>query len=102
MLQERLEGWRVGGRHATWPQNVLYFRDGVSESQYSEIRRREVNHIKAVYAANGQTIVPNIMAVVVTKRHNTRFYPVDGGQNANNGNTIPGMLPCTKNEKTEY
>ncbi|KAE9973273.1 hypothetical protein BLS_003657 [Venturia inaequalis] len=98
MLQERLEGWRVGGRHATWPQNVLYFRDGVSESQYSEIRRREVNHIKAVYAANGQTIVPNIMAVVVTKRHNTRFYPVDGGQNANNGNTIPGT--CVESEVT--
>lgn len=92
MLQERLNAWQAAGRHPAWPQNVLYFRDGVSESQYSEIRRREVSQIRAVYTANGQTIVPNVMAVVVTKRHNTRFYPTATGLNQNNGNTPPGTL----------
>lgn len=92
MLQERMNAWQTVGKHNAWPQNVLYFRDGVSESQYSEIRRREVDRIRIVYAANGQAVVPKIMAVVVTKRHNTRFYPTADGISRNNGNTPPGMF----------
>jgi hypothetical protein len=74
MLKQLLTAWSAanGGR---LPKYVLYFRDGVSDSQYIQVRREEVDKIKEVFKdfrLGAQ--IPKVTAIVVTKRHHTRFY----------------------------
>jgi hypothetical protein len=49
MLRERLLAWKKKSTTGSLPKNILYFRDGVSESQYSQVREEEVNKINAVF-----------------------------------------------------
>ncbi|KAF2774281.1 hypothetical protein EJ03DRAFT_322874 [Teratosphaeria nubilosa] len=53
------------------PARILYYRDGVSESQYHEIRRVEKRAIRRAgqEVAKAQQNTPLITAVVVTERH---------------------------------
>ncbi|KAH6617949.1 ribonuclease H-like domain-containing protein [Chaetomium sp. MPI-SDFR-AT-0129] len=61
------------------PDNIIIFRDGVSEGQFSMVINDELPHIRAacraVYAANVKP--PPITLIVSVKRHQTRFYPTD-------------------------
>lgn len=64
------------------PKEILFYRDGVSESQYAEIREREVSAIRSAwkkmkddYWVDTALATPTITAIVVTKRHHTRIYP---------------------------
>jgi eukaryotic translation initiation factor 2C len=77
MVTERLQDWQV--HNGSLPAKVLYYRDGVGNSQYAEIRKEEILKIRAAYAQlqgnSSDPIEPKITAVIVTKRHHTRFYP---------------------------
>jgi hypothetical protein len=75
---------------------VLYYRNGVSTSQYVEVISKELNDIAKAFALVAQRAKVKVLdfkltAVIVTKRHSTRFFPTKTGdaQN-NNGNTKPG------------
>jgi hypothetical protein len=80
MVQERLKAWRrLQNRPNDLPSKVLYYRDGVSEAQCTDVRNSEVEAIRDAYR-NMQTdeknpVIANITAVVVIKRHHTRLYP---------------------------
>jgi eukaryotic translation initiation factor 2C len=69
------------------PKHIIYFRDGVSDSQYKSIRDLEVNKIKRVLQDQFKATV-NVTAVVVTKRHHTRFYQTGNAKDL--ANTPPG------------
>ncbi|KAK2046757.1 Piwi-domain-containing protein [Colletotrichum somersetense] len=58
MLKSRLRLWRVKGKHQALPENILVYRDGVSEGQYQKEKG-----------------FPRFTIVIVGKRHHTRFYP---------------------------
>jgi eukaryotic translation initiation factor 2C len=80
------------------PENILYYRDGVSASQYAEVMREELPRIKETFekvaVEKGKTAAKfKLTAVIVTKRHSTRFFPAKAAdaQNGNN-NTKPGTL----------
>lgn len=81
MLETRLTLWKK--QNNEYPQNLLIYRDGVSESQYSEVMRYELGQIdsacRGLYRQAKQT-TPKITFTVAAKRHHTRFYPtrVDG------------------------
>lgn len=116
MVKERFLAWvyKNQSRAANIvPQMLLFYRDGVSESQYAAVASQEVPQIrrgcvaalvhlratnpalymKAVGSVNydlGQWRC-GIVLVVCTKRHHTRFYrPATNGQT--NINLDPGML----------
>jgi len=128
MVLERLEAWTqnpVNQPKTTpghplpttrLPTSVLFYRDGVSESQFQECMDHEVKAIKDAFrrlATNhGQ---PNaqlrLTFVVVGKRHHTRFYPKEAKESFGgfagkprqgnwpaqpgkpiNGNVRPGLL----------
>ncbi|QDS76208.1 hypothetical protein FKW77_008392 [Venturia effusa] len=77
------------------PRYILYFRDGVSESQYDQVRAREVNMIHQTFAKSFGRQRVDVTAVICTKRHHTRFYneqrlPNDAQGRAVNQNTKPG------------
>ncbi|KAF2658629.1 Piwi-domain-containing protein [Lophiostoma macrostomum CBS 122681] len=91
MVTERLQDWQA--RSGFLPAKVLYYRDGVGNSQYAEVRNEEVLKIRAAYAQlqgnSPNPIEPKITAVIVTKRHHTRFYP----QTTNMAmNCLPGTV----------
>lgn len=60
------------------PENILIFRDGVSEGQFSIVLEQELPHIRkaceGMYKAGTK---PRISLIVSVKRHQTRFYPTD-------------------------
>lgn len=75
MLKDLLKLWQ--NKHSgSLPKYIIYFRDGVSESQYLAVRRAEVDKINKVVADVRGSVKdpPQVTAIVVTKRHHTRFY----------------------------
>ncbi|CAN9434596.1 unnamed protein product [Alternaria alternata] len=96
MLIEGLSEWcRL---HRRFPENVLYYRDGVSDTQYDEVITKELSTIKNAFigvAKQFKKPVPEFKttAVIVTKRHNTRFFPRQkDDEMRGNGNCKPGLL----------
>ena len=61
------------------PQNVLVYRDGVSEGQYDTVLRVELNAMKTGWEQFKRTRKLQhelkFSLIVCGKRHNTRFYP---------------------------
>ncbi|KAF7717627.1 RNA interference and gene silencing protein [Penicillium ucsense] len=92
MLTGRLRRWKQSNKGAL-PQNILVYRDGVSEGQYDMVVTTELQQIKAatqsLYAANAQ---PNISIIVGGKRHNTRFFPTNQKDQDRTWNPQPGMV----------
>jgi hypothetical protein len=56
-----------------WPSNMLFYRDGVSESQFSQCQNDEILTIKK---ANSDLCSKdlNLTFVICGKRHHTHFY----------------------------
>lgn len=96
MLKSRLELWQ--SRNKTLPDNILVFRDGVSEGQYDLVLNSELPLLRAAcedkkfehyYKKAGK---PKMTIVVVGKRHHTRFYPTKKEDAANTHNCKPGTV----------
>ncbi|KAI9685409.1 MAG: hypothetical protein M1822_004540 [Bathelium mastoideum] len=79
------------------PEQLIYFRDGISEGQYLQLLDQEVSDIKAVLKSFDQRETTKLTVIVATKRHHIRFFPDKGDRNAadKNGNPLPGMLVQT-------
>ncbi|KAG9192783.1 hypothetical protein G6011_11517 [Alternaria panax] len=114
MLKSRLNLWKTKGKdhhgrpHLLFPENILIYRDGVSEGQYDMVLSKELPQLRkaceAVYpAADTKKGLPRFTVVICGKRHKTRFYPtakedVDGaidkrtGELKSSGNTKPGTV----------
>jgi eukaryotic translation initiation factor 2C len=80
MVNERLEDWIRLSEKKSLPKNILYYRDGVSVTQYTKVKTTELGAIRDAYRklAEKRNMTPtvNLTAVVVTKRHHTRFFPM--------------------------
>lgn len=85
------------------PQRILFYRDGVSESQYGMVLHEEKDQIMRGFeraqkillerkelAAGTRKVVPKLTLIVVTKRHHARFYPAL--DTIKNSNLAPGSL----------
>jgi eukaryotic translation initiation factor 2C len=76
----------------TYPQRILYFRDGVAEGQFAKVKEVEVKAMKDAIASMSGT-VPTITAMVVRKRNHTRFFPrPNEGDRGSKGNVHPGTV----------
>lgn len=92
MVHERLTAWK-DKNNGRLPRNILYYRDGVSQSQYTqamqelrgiEIAYDQINHSLRQDLQNVNP--PNINLIIVGKRHNTRFFPATNNQEVGRGN----------------
>lgn len=100
MVYERLLHWEnISAQQKTkrLPDKIVYYRDGVSSGHYDKIKQVELAAIDRAYAKARTTLKLNpqdvrLTAVIVTKRHHTRFYVLPGqpGDDWGNGNTLPG------------
>jgi len=100
MLKTRLNLWGTKGGNKQLPENILIYRDGVSEGQYEMVLKEELPLLRKaceeVYPAPDlKKGLPHMTIVVVGKRHHTRFYPTKGDNDKitdKTGNPINGTV----------
>ena len=56
------------------PEKILYYRDGVSEGQFSEVLIAELKAMQSACRDLNQGFTPQITFIVVNKRHKARFF----------------------------
>ncbi|KAF2643883.1 stem cell self-renewal protein Piwi [Massarina eburnea CBS 473.64] len=105
MVEERIRAWKAAASNANNDlTSMLFYRDGVSESQFQACLDHEIPAIKAAF----KKVFPeaskelNLTFVIVGKRHHTRFYATSSATsyvtrdnkkgNYINGNLKPGLL----------
>ena len=96
MFASRLRLWQA--KNKSLPENILMYRDGVSEGQYQTVLDVELVQIrraceKLYPATDSKKGIPHISIIVVGKRHHTRFYPTktedaDRSSNPQNGTVV--------------
>ncbi|KAJ8121163.1 hypothetical protein ONZ43_g2317 [Nemania bipapillata] len=96
MFKSRLRLWETGN-NKTLPENILVYRDGVSEGQYDDVVRQELSALrnacmKKYPAPATKAGKPHITIVIVGKRHNTRFFPTKQEDADDRGNPKNGTV----------
>ncbi|RFU29653.1 hypothetical protein B7463_g6697, partial [Scytalidium lignicola] len=97
MVRTRISLWKKNNRNLA-PENIIVYRDGVSEGQYGLVLSTELPCIREAckgHYTKEQTKhgLPKISIIIVGKRHNTRFYPTreeeaDRSANPKNGTVV--------------
>ncbi|GAO17413.1 hypothetical protein UVI_02024090 [Ustilaginoidea virens] len=100
-FQSRLRLWqsRNGG---SLPDNIVIFRDGVSDGQFVQVLDEELPTIREAcretYGGGGGggggkgRPQPKLSLIVSVKRHQTRFFPTDAASMSRSGNVKNGTV----------
>lgn len=96
MLKNSLQRWARNNQKA-YPENIIVYRDGVSEGQYDIVIDQELPLLKKACqetypASQTKNSLPRISIIVVGKRHNTRFYPTNDADADRSANTKNGTV----------
>jgi eukaryotic translation initiation factor 2C len=105
LFRSRLELWRAKNR--ALPENILIYRDGVSEAQYEAVICEELPLLRGacakIYpATDTKKGLPRMSIIVVGKRHHTRFYATriadcDSSSNTKNGTIVDRGITEARN-----
>ncbi|ORZ05957.1 Piwi domain-domain-containing protein [Lobosporangium transversale] len=85
-------------RNRVYPQRILFYRDGVSEGQYEQVMRTEVQAVREACDHINQTqkpptpYNPKVTFCVVKKRHHARLFPMNPNDADKSGNCIAGTV----------
>lgn len=95
MFKSRLDLWRA--RNKTLPENILVYRDGVSEGQYQVLKDTEIPSLRtacdlAYTSGDRKKGLPKISFIVVGKRHHTRFYATREVEADRSANPLNGTV----------
>ncbi|KAG0264297.1 eukaryotic translation initiation factor 2C, 2 [Actinomortierella ambigua] len=90
MMKERLKAFN--GVAKAKPEQILFYRDGVSEGEFSEVMEIEVNAIRAACDELTKGYRPKITFIIVQKRHHARFFPISNADTDKSGNCPSGMV----------
>ncbi|XVE59476.1 hypothetical protein DITRI_Ditri05aG0049100 [Diplodiscus trichospermus] len=77
------------------PHRIIFYRDGVSEGQFSQVLLHEMDAIRKACASLQEGYMPRVTFVVVQKRHHTRLFPTERDQTDKSGNIQPGTVVDT-------
>ncbi|KAG6682438.1 hypothetical protein I3842_13G141500 [Carya illinoinensis] len=97
MIRELLKAFRIST--GVRPERIIFYRDGVSEGQFSQVLLYEMDAIRKACLSLESGYLPPVTFVVVQKRHHTRLFPADHSrrdQMDRSGNIIPGTVVDTK------
>lgn len=96
MLSPLFREWVMTIGQGRVPQNVYYFRDGISEGQFQHVLQQEIPFMKAILKEinQGNEWQGKMTVVIASKRHHVRAFPDPGDRFAadKNGNPLPGTL----------
>ncbi|KAJ5597513.1 hypothetical protein N7537_007597 [Penicillium hordei] len=91
MMLTRLALWQKSN-NGNLPQNILVYRDGVSDGQFNMVLTEELPKVQAAAKAVYRGTMPNITIVVCGKRHNVRFYPTNPKDQDRTSNPLNGCV----------
>ncbi|KAG0012896.1 Eukaryotic translation initiation factor 2C [Podila clonocystis] len=74
------------------PEQILFYRDGVSEGQYAEVMTKEVAAVKEACRRIDPKYNPPVTFCIVKKRHHARFFPLSPKDADNSGNCVSGTV----------
>ncbi|KAJ0083545.1 hypothetical protein Patl1_30531 [Pistacia atlantica] len=97
MIRELLIAFRRSTGHK--PHRIIFYRDGVSEGQFSQVLLYEMTAIRQACGSLEEGYLPQVTFVVVQKRHHTRLFPSDHRNRDltdKSGNIQPGTVVDTK------
>ncbi|XP_057792868.1 protein argonaute MEL1-like [Salvia miltiorrhiza] len=77
------------------PRRIIFYRDGVSEGQFSQVLLHEMKAIREACASVEEYYIPTVTFIVVQKRHHTRLFPADHNTDRS-GNVLPGTVVDTE------
>uniref|UniRef100_A0A0A9GCU2 AGO911 n=1 Tax=Arundo donax TaxID=35708 RepID=A0A0A9GCU2_ARUDO len=90
IVKELLLAFQKGSKQK--PQQLIFYRDGVSEGQFKLVLEQEIPEIEKAWKALYNE-KPQITFVVVQKRHHTRLFPSDHRfMDKNSQNVLPGTV----------
>jgi len=95
MFLSRLRIWEKHNKEL--PENIIIYRDGVSEGQYQQILDQELPLIRsacqqAYPPGKTKSGFPKLSIIVCGKRHHTRFYPTQEAEADRSSNCGPGTV----------
>lgn len=95
LFVSRLALWQK--KNQDLPENILIYRDGVSEGQYKLLLNEELPQIRNACrlkypASDTKQGFPKISIVVCGKRHHTRFYPKSSADADRSNNCMAGTV----------
>uniref|UniRef100_A0A453KNM1 Piwi domain-containing protein n=2 Tax=Aegilops tauschii subsp. strangulata TaxID=200361 RepID=A0A453KNM1_AEGTS len=98
MIRELLIAFRrKTGRR---PERILFYRDGVSEGQFSHVLLHEMDAIRKACASLEEGYQPEVNFVPVEKKHYTRLLSGDHGRHDmtdKSGNKLSGLVTAHEN-----
>ncbi|EPS67433.1 hypothetical protein M569_07337, partial [Genlisea aurea] len=74
------------------PSRIVFFRDGVSETQFRTVLERELRSIRRGCRSRFPGYDPPITFMVVQKRHHTRLFPRESDQNVPPGTVVDSVI----------
>ncbi|XVE79341.1 hypothetical protein DITRI_Ditri14bG0050400 [Diplodiscus trichospermus] len=74
------------------PTRIIFYRDGVSEGQFSQVLDSELDAIRKACSSIEEAFKPKVTFVVVQKRHRTRLFAAHPKQTDQSGNILPGTV----------
>ncbi|KAL3224401.1 hypothetical protein MRX96_026616 [Rhipicephalus microplus] len=89
MMKELLKAFYRATKHK--PERIIFYRDGVSEGQFMEVRNREVSAIRLACQemSPNETYEPALTFIIVQKRHHTRFMPASDRDGVGKCKNVP-------------
>ncbi|KAH6826003.1 Argonaute family protein [Perilla frutescens var. hirtella] len=81
------------------PHRIIFYRDGVSEGQFSQVLLHEMDAIRKACVSIEENYLPRVTFIVVQKRHHTRLFAAnhrDRNTTDRSGNILPGTVVDTK------
>ncbi|KAF9321154.1 Protein argonaute 10 [Podila horticola] len=79
-------------RNRARPQRILFYRDGVSDGQFAQVMKDEVQAIKDACQRMDPEYNPPITFCVVKKRHHARLFPMQQRDGDRSGNCHAGTV----------
>ncbi|KAI4604089.1 hypothetical protein KJ359_000216 [Pestalotiopsis sp. 9143b] len=89
-FEDRIRLWKKNNPRSTL-DNIIIYRDGVSEGQFMQVLEVELPRIRAACRKLCKP-EPKIALIVSVKRHQTRFYPTDPNNMTNSRNIKNGTV----------
>jgi len=77
------------------PRRILFYRDGVGETQFDTVAKQEVTAIKEACNKFQSGWNPPLTFIIVQKRHHTRLFALDTADQDRSGNIPAGTLVDT-------
>ncbi|KAL1303294.1 hypothetical protein AAFC00_006700 [Neodothiora populina] len=91
LIMPLIKEWVQTVNEGRFPDTIIYFRDGVSEGQFTQVMEQEVQVIQQRLRAVKPDHPTKFVVIVASKRHHVRFFPKPGTGDRN-GNPLPGTL----------